>query len=69
MRGAIAVRCRPCGCGGRWSGRTDGPVRVVLIADDPLARLDVPHFCAQAGLNLRHVEEAAHGWRSSVERG
>ncbi len=32
-----------------------------LIADDPLARLDVPHFAAQAGAELVSVEQLARG--------
>lgn len=32
--------------------------RVRLIADDPLARIDVPHFAAQAGAELLEREEA-----------
>jgi tRNA 2-thiouridine synthesizing protein A len=32
--------------------------RVVLLADDPLARIDIPHFLTQVGARL--VEEA-HG--------
>ena len=28
-----------------------------LLADDPLARIDVPHFAAQAGLELIEVLE------------
>ena len=28
-----------------------------LIADDPLARIDVPHFAAQAGLELVEVRQ------------
>ena len=30
------------------AGQPDGAV-VVLLADDPMARIDVPHFAAQAG--------------------
>jgi tRNA 2-thiouridine synthesizing protein A len=29
---------------------------VRLLADDPLARIDVPHFAAQAGLEVLQVE-------------
>ena len=28
-----------------------------LVCDDPLARIDVPHYAAQAGLTLISVEE------------
>ena len=33
--------------------------RVRLLADDPLARIDVPHFAAEAGVLLIEQEEAA----------
>jgi tRNA 2-thiouridine synthesizing protein A len=32
--------------------------RVRLLADDPLARIDVPHFAAQAGAELLERGEA-----------
>ena len=31
--------------------------RLRLICDDPLARIDVPHYAAQAGLTLAAVDE------------
>ncbi|HWE99080.1 MAG TPA: sulfurtransferase TusA family protein [Caulobacteraceae bacterium] len=31
---------------------------IILLADDPLARIDVPHFAAQAALELMDVREA-----------
>jgi len=31
--------------------------RLVLVADDPLARIDVPHFLAEAGAELASVAE------------
>jgi tRNA 2-thiouridine synthesizing protein A len=33
--------------------------RVRLLADDPMARIDVPHFAAQAGLELLEMAEDA----------
>ena len=33
--------------------------RILLLADDPLARIDVPHFLAEAGADL--VETGADG--------
>jgi tRNA 2-thiouridine synthesizing protein A len=33
--------------------------RLRLLADDPMARIDVPHFAAQAGLRL--IEQGAEG--------
>ena len=32
---------------------------VRLLADDPAAHVDVPHFCAEAGHDLLAVEDAA----------
>lgn len=34
---------------------------VRLIATDPMARLDVPHFCQQSGHILVNTEERSHG--------
>ena len=31
--------------------------RLRLLCDDPLARIDVPHYAAQAGLSLVSTEE------------
>jgi tRNA 2-thiouridine synthesizing protein A len=33
--------------------------RVRLIADDPMARLDVPHFAASVGAEIETLDEAA----------
>lgn len=33
--------------------------RLRLLADDPMARIDVPHFAAQAGVELVETGEAA----------
>ncbi len=33
-------------------------VRVRLLADDPLARIDVPHFAAQVGAELLGLDES-----------
>ena len=35
--------------------------RVRLLADDPLARIDVPHFAASAGATVLEVVDAANG--------
>jgi len=35
--------------------------RVRLLADDPLARIDVPHFAAEAGFTVMEVEEQPGG--------
>lgn len=35
--------------------------RVRLLADDPLARIDVPHFAASAGATVLEVVDAPNG--------
>ena len=35
--------------------------RIRLLADDPLARIDVPHFAAQAGAQVLEKSELAGG--------
>jgi tRNA 2-thiouridine synthesizing protein A len=35
--------------------------RIRLLADDPLARVDVPHFAAQSGCELLESGEAEGG--------
>jgi tRNA 2-thiouridine synthesizing protein A len=35
--------------------------RVRLLADDPMARIDVPHFAAEAGLTVLDVADHAGG--------
>lgn len=42
--------------------------RLELIADDPMARIDVPHFLAQAGHRLDQVEEDGAALRFRVTR-
>ncbi len=34
---------------------------IKLLADDPMARIDVPHFCAEGGFELVSVEAEAGG--------
>ncbi len=36
--------------------------RVTLMADDPMAQIDVPHFCAQNGLILEAQENHDRHW-------
>lgn len=44
--------------------------RVVLLATDPAAVIDVPHFCAEAGHRLIASRQAAPGETEyTVERG
>ena len=43
--------------------------RAVVLTDDPLAAIDVPHFCAEAGQVLVDAREEASGHhRFVVER-
>jgi len=35
--------------------------RVRLLADDPLARIDVPHFAASAGATVLEIRDEADG--------
>jgi tRNA 2-thiouridine synthesizing protein A len=41
---------------------------VRLLADDPLARVDVPHFAAQQGLAVIEVEVLDRGWAFRVRQ-
>lgn len=41
---------------------------VRLLADDPLARVDVPHFAASAGCELLEVEDLGGGWAFRVRK-
>ncbi len=41
---------------------------VVLLADDPLARIDVPHFVQGAGYTLVDLEEAQGHLRFTVRK-
>ena len=36
---------------------------VALVADDPLARVDVPHFARERGLELVSQEAEGAAWR------
>ncbi len=42
---------------------------VVLLADDPMARIDVPHLLAGGPHRLASVEEVDGGLRFTVETG
>lgn len=44
-----------------------GTVR--LIADDPMAKVDVPHFVAQGGHELLHQEQDGGAMTFTVRRG
>ena len=39
---------------------------VALLADDPLARVDVPHFLRERGLELVRAEPEGAAWRFVV---
>jgi tRNA 2-thiouridine synthesizing protein A len=42
--------------------------RVRLLADDPMAKVDVPHFCNEAGQTLISAEPFEDGMAFIVER-
>ena len=42
---------------------------VLLLADDPMARIDVPHFVAQAGHTVTDCSEDGAVLRFSVRKG
>jgi len=48
--------------------RAPNGARVRLLADDPLARIDVPHFAAQAGVTLVAVEDMEGGFSFLIEK-
>ncbi len=42
--------------------------RVLLLADDPMARIDVPHFAGETGHRLIEAAETDGGFAFTVER-
>jgi tRNA 2-thiouridine synthesizing protein A len=40
-----------------------------LLADDPVAVIDIPHFCAEAGHVLLSVQDIAQGQEYIIRRG
>lgn len=36
--------------------RLTGGDRLQVIADDPIARIDIPHFCREAGYGVQEIE-------------
>ncbi|MFT4090396.1 MAG: sulfurtransferase TusA family protein [Asticcacaulis sp.] len=40
----------------------------VLQADDPMARIDVPHFCNENRLTLMDAQETEDGWTFTIHR-
>ncbi len=51
----------------RLAGMAPGTV-LRLLADDPAAAVDVPHFCAEAGHVLERVEAAPGGRAYFIRR-
>jgi tRNA 2-thiouridine synthesizing protein A len=43
--------------------------RLLVEADDPLAAVDLPHFCAEAGHVLIASERTGDAWRFLIARG
>jgi tRNA 2-thiouridine synthesizing protein A len=43
--------------------------RVRLLADDPMAQVDVPHFCTEQGHVLEDAGEEAGVLRFTIRRG
>ena len=43
--------------------------RLAVEASDPLAAIDIPHFCREAGHRLLATERSAEGWAFLIERG
>ncbi|TNE41056.1 MAG: sulfurtransferase TusA family protein [Alphaproteobacteria bacterium] len=41
---------------------------LVVLADDPIARIDFPHFCNQTGTELLHVTEEAGHFRFHLKK-
>ena len=41
---------------------------VILLADDPMAQIDVPHFCNQNNYVLVSAEALEQGWRFRIRR-
>ncbi|WP_155908497.1 sulfurtransferase TusA family protein [Asticcacaulis sp. YBE204] len=43
-------------------------VAFVLLADDPMAQIDVPHFCNQNNYMLQSIELLNKFWRFKIQR-
>ncbi|MEM8555025.1 MAG: sulfurtransferase TusA family protein [Pseudomonadota bacterium] len=52
----------------RMEGLASGEV-VHLMADDPAAVIDVPHFCTEAGHGLLHTGESDAGMLFVIRKG
>jgi tRNA 2-thiouridine synthesizing protein A len=42
--------------------------RAILLADDPMARVDVPYFCNEIGYLLIEAREQDQAWAFTVEK-
>lgn len=42
---------------------------IVLLASDPMASVDIPHFCAEQGHLLIGTQDLDHGTAYTVRRG
>lgn len=40
----------------------------VLLADDPMARIDVPHFCNENDITLTDLQETGTAWTFTIHR-
>lgn len=40
-----------------------------LLADDPMAAVDIPHFCAEAGHHLLSMQDVGQGQAFLIRRG
>ena len=43
--------------------------RLAIEADDPMAAIDIPHFCAEEGHTILSATEGAEGTRFVVRKG
>jgi tRNA 2-thiouridine synthesizing protein A len=43
--------------------------RLLLIATDPMAPIDIPHFCAEAGHRLVAATQQSGSYNFLIERG
>jgi len=50
----------------RELARTEDIIGVRLIADDPMAQIDVPHFCNQNNYILSAIHRLDKGWAFDV---
>jgi len=51
----------------RLAGEKTGTV-LIIETSDPLAVIDIPHFCHEAGHDLMACEETPHGHRFTIRK-